>query len=215
MRMVRPTARRGSRVPSPGSRQRGAQRRVPLRYARAPCAPSLPSCSRWPPPRLSARKRQPRGRHPAPPRSIATSPRADPSFAWKAVREMPAGEGLTATLIDLTSQRWLTEAEVERPLWTHWLTVVRPANGHERHRVPVHQRRQPRPRPAGAGHRPGSPRWRATPAPSSRSCGWCPTSRSSSRTIRRTSRAPKTTSSPTPGITSSRPATIAGRRGCR
>ncbi len=52
---------------------------------------------------------------------------ADPSFAWKAVREIPAGDGLTATLIDLTSQRWLTEAEVERPLWTHWITVVRPA----------------------------------------------------------------------------------------
>jgi PhoPQ-activated pathogenicity-related protein len=26
----------------------------------------------------------------------------------------------------MTSQRWLTEKEVERPLWTHWLTVVRP-----------------------------------------------------------------------------------------
>ncbi len=27
----------------------------------------------------------------------------------------------------MTSQRWLTEKEVERPLWTHWITVVRPA----------------------------------------------------------------------------------------
>jgi PhoPQ-activated pathogenicity-related protein len=27
----------------------------------------------------------------------------------------------------MTSQRWLTEREVERPLWTHWLTVIRPA----------------------------------------------------------------------------------------
>ena len=26
----------------------------------------------------------------------------------------------------MTSQKWLTEQEVERPLWTHWLTVVRP-----------------------------------------------------------------------------------------
>src|SRR5436190_3559476 len=52
---------------------------------------------------------------------------ADPSFAWKAVREIPAGDGLTATLIELTSQRWLSEAEVERPLWTHSLTVIRPA----------------------------------------------------------------------------------------
>ena len=51
----------------------------------------------------------------------------DASFTWKAVRELPAGEGLTATLIDMTSQRWLTESEVERPLWTHWITIVRPA----------------------------------------------------------------------------------------
>ena len=49
----------------------------------------------------------------------------DSSFTWKAVRDLPA-EGVTATLIDMTSQRWLTEKEVERPLWTHWLTVVRP-----------------------------------------------------------------------------------------
>ena len=52
----------------------------------------------------------------------------DSNFRWSPVRELPAGEGLTATLIEMTSQRWLTENEVERPLWTHWMTVVRPAN---------------------------------------------------------------------------------------
>jgi PhoPQ-activated pathogenicity-related protein len=51
----------------------------------------------------------------------------DPSFAWKPVRDLPAGEGMTATLLEMTSQKWLTEQEVERPLWTHWLTVIRPA----------------------------------------------------------------------------------------
>ena len=50
----------------------------------------------------------------------------DSSFTWKAVRDLPA-EGVTATLIDMTSQKWLTEQEVERPLWTHWLTIIRPA----------------------------------------------------------------------------------------
>ena len=50
----------------------------------------------------------------------------DPSFAWKAVKDLPA-EGATATLLEMTSQRWLTEQEVERPNWTHWITVVRPA----------------------------------------------------------------------------------------
>jgi PhoPQ-activated pathogenicity-related protein len=50
----------------------------------------------------------------------------DASFTWKAVRDLPA-EGATATLLEMTSQRWLSEREVERPLWTHWITVVRPA----------------------------------------------------------------------------------------
>jgi PhoPQ-activated pathogenicity-related protein len=49
----------------------------------------------------------------------------DPSFGWKIVRELPA-QGVRATLLEMTSQRWLTEREVDRPLWTHWLTVVAP-----------------------------------------------------------------------------------------
>lgn len=52
----------------------------------------------------------------------------DANFSWKAVRELPAGDGVTATLIEMTSQQWLTDKEVERPLWTHWITVVRPTN---------------------------------------------------------------------------------------
>ena len=50
----------------------------------------------------------------------------DASFAWKVVRALPA-EGAAATLLEMTSQKWLTEKEVEQPLWRHWLTVVRPA----------------------------------------------------------------------------------------
>jgi PhoPQ-activated pathogenicity-related protein len=50
----------------------------------------------------------------------------DQSFAWKVLGELPA-EGATATLLEMTSQRWLTEQEVERPLWRHWITVVRPS----------------------------------------------------------------------------------------
>jgi PhoPQ-activated pathogenicity-related protein len=49
----------------------------------------------------------------------------DAAFTWKVVRNLPT-EGVTATLIDMTSQRWLTEQEVERPLWTNWVTVIRP-----------------------------------------------------------------------------------------
>jgi PhoPQ-activated pathogenicity-related protein len=50
---------------------------------------------------------------------------SDPSFGWKVLRELPV-ENATATLVEMTSQRWLTEKEVERPLWTHWIVVVRP-----------------------------------------------------------------------------------------
>jgi PhoPQ-activated pathogenicity-related protein len=50
----------------------------------------------------------------------------DANFSWKVARELPA-EGVTATLIEMTSQQWLTDKEVERPLWTHWITIVRPA----------------------------------------------------------------------------------------
>src|SRR6186997_656158 len=50
---------------------------------------------------------------------------ADDSFAWTVSKALRA-EGATATLIDLTSQRWLTAAEVEQPLWKHWLFVVAP-----------------------------------------------------------------------------------------
>jgi PhoPQ-activated pathogenicity-related protein len=51
----------------------------------------------------------------------------DPNFSWKVLRELKAA-GATATLLEMTSQKWLTEKEVEQPLWKHWLTVVRPAS---------------------------------------------------------------------------------------
>jgi PhoPQ-activated pathogenicity-related protein len=50
----------------------------------------------------------------------------DSSYAWTVAKTLPTGPGATATLIDLTSQRWLTEQEVEQPLWKHWLVVVTP-----------------------------------------------------------------------------------------
>lgn len=50
----------------------------------------------------------------------------DASYTWSVAKPLPAPEGATATLIDLTSQKWL-EQEVEQPLWKHWLVVVTPA----------------------------------------------------------------------------------------
>jgi PhoPQ-activated pathogenicity-related protein len=49
----------------------------------------------------------------------------DPNYAWQAVRTH-AANGVTATILKMTSQQWLTTAEVEQPIWTHWLVVVRP-----------------------------------------------------------------------------------------
>jgi PhoPQ-activated pathogenicity-related protein len=49
----------------------------------------------------------------------------DPHFSWKVVRELPA-RGAKATLLEMTSQKWLTEQEVQKPIWSHWLVVVRP-----------------------------------------------------------------------------------------
>src|SRR5262245_57829512 len=49
----------------------------------------------------------------------------DSSFAWKLSDTIPAC-GYTTYVIDLTSQTWRAESEVDRPTWKHWLTIVRP-----------------------------------------------------------------------------------------
>lgn len=49
----------------------------------------------------------------------------DPAYGWNLVSSEP-GDGYTLHTIEMTSQTWLTEAEVDRPLWTHWLMVVEP-----------------------------------------------------------------------------------------
>src|SRR5208283_2217254 len=36
------------------------------------------------------------------------------------------GKGYTSYIIDLTSQQWRSASEVDRPIWKHWLTIVRP-----------------------------------------------------------------------------------------
>ncbi|MCU1328264.1 MAG: PhoPQ-activated pathogenicity-related protein [Bryobacterales bacterium] len=41
------------------------------------------------------------------------------------MRTIPAS-GYTAYVIDLTSQQWRTPAEVNRTIWKHWLTIIRP-----------------------------------------------------------------------------------------
>ncbi|HVS62426.1 MAG TPA: PhoPQ-activated pathogenicity-related family protein [Thermoanaerobaculia bacterium] len=50
----------------------------------------------------------------------------DPAYRWEPVSRVE-NDGFETHVLHMTSQRWLSEAEVDRPLWEHWLTVVVPA----------------------------------------------------------------------------------------
>ncbi len=49
----------------------------------------------------------------------------DPNYKYELIRTID-GEGFTGHVIKLTSQRYLTEKEVNQPIWWHWLTIVVP-----------------------------------------------------------------------------------------
>src|SRR2546423_13982846 len=49
----------------------------------------------------------------------------DPAYRFELVKTIPAS-GYTAFVLDMTSQTWRTRAEVDRPVWKHWLTIIRP-----------------------------------------------------------------------------------------
>jgi len=49
----------------------------------------------------------------------------DPSYRWKAIAALP-GSGYTTHLLELVSQCWRNESEVDRPRWQHQLTLVVP-----------------------------------------------------------------------------------------
>src|SRR6185295_3597744 len=51
----------------------------------------------------------------------------DPTYSWKVVRTV-AGNPLTQYIVDLKSQTWRTEKDIDRPVWQHWLTIAKPAN---------------------------------------------------------------------------------------
>jgi PhoPQ-activated pathogenicity-related protein len=52
--------------------------------------------------------------------------RPEPAYGWKLVKTIP-GDGWQAHVLELTSQTWRSGKDVDRPVWTHWLTVIRPA----------------------------------------------------------------------------------------
>ena len=49
----------------------------------------------------------------------------DSNYKYQVVSKLP-GKGFTAYVVDMTSQAWLTEKEVNRTIWKHWVTIVVP-----------------------------------------------------------------------------------------
>src|SRR5882762_2981180 len=50
----------------------------------------------------------------------------DPNYRYELVKTIP-GEGYTTYVLDMTSQAWRNPAEVNRTVWKHWLTIIRPS----------------------------------------------------------------------------------------
>jgi PhoPQ-activated pathogenicity-related protein len=51
--------------------------------------------------------------------------RADTNYSYHVVTNF-AGQGQTTYVLEMTSQAWLTTNEVDRPLWKHWVIIVKP-----------------------------------------------------------------------------------------
>lgn len=49
----------------------------------------------------------------------------DSNYEWKLVNTIDGGKA-RAYVLELTSQKWLTEKEIDKPVWKHWLTIIRP-----------------------------------------------------------------------------------------
>jgi len=49
----------------------------------------------------------------------------DTNYSYHLVTAVP-GNNQTTYILEMTSQAWLTTNEVDRPLWKHWVTIVRP-----------------------------------------------------------------------------------------
>jgi len=50
----------------------------------------------------------------------------DAAYSYALVNSVPQGD-LTVHLLTMTSQQWRSSAEVDRPLWQHWLVILVPA----------------------------------------------------------------------------------------
>ena len=50
----------------------------------------------------------------------------DSSYRYNRTATIP-GDGYTTHILEMASQHWLHETEVDRPLWKHWLTIINPS----------------------------------------------------------------------------------------
>jgi PhoPQ-activated pathogenicity-related protein len=49
----------------------------------------------------------------------------DPSYRWTLLNTYK-GDGQTTYVLEMTSQTWRSEADVDHPVWKHWMTIVKP-----------------------------------------------------------------------------------------
>ncbi len=49
----------------------------------------------------------------------------DSAYSWKLVRET-TGNPVTQYVLDLKSQAWRSDPDVDRKVWQHWLTIIKP-----------------------------------------------------------------------------------------
>ena len=49
----------------------------------------------------------------------------DTNYSFQVVATVP-GKDHTTFIVDMTSQAWLTTNEVDRPLWKHWMVIIKP-----------------------------------------------------------------------------------------
>jgi PhoPQ-activated pathogenicity-related protein len=49
----------------------------------------------------------------------------DSHFEWRLVNTIDASAA-RAYVLEMASQKWLTEAEIDKPIWKHWVTIIRP-----------------------------------------------------------------------------------------
>ncbi len=49
----------------------------------------------------------------------------DPAYAWK-ISKTVEGNPSKTLIVHLTSQTWRNADEVDRPVWEHWLVIIKP-----------------------------------------------------------------------------------------